>query len=65
MTLYQRPQSNEKHDVHLDDFGADLEGAGAELLASAVRVLPVDHADVGAASGRNHLHTHRNKINSD
>lgn len=41
---------------HLDDFGADLEGAGAELLARAERILSVHHADVGAASGRNHLH---------
>ena len=40
---------------YLDDLGADLKGAGAELLAGAVGVLPVDHADVGTASGGDHL----------
>lgn len=44
--------------VYLDDFGANLEGARAELLARAVRILSVDHADVGTASRRDHLMKH-------
>lgn len=63
MTLKRKPQREREHNrvrtgtrPHLDDFGADLEGAGAELLTCAERVLSVHHADVGAASGRNHLH---------
>lgn len=55
-----------KGNVYLDDFGANLKGAGAELLAGAVRILSVDHTDVGTASGRDHLqrdtHTHRDCI---
>lgn len=46
-----------KGNVYLDDFGANLIGAGAELLAGAVRILSVDHTDVSTASGRDHLHT--------
>lgn len=41
--------------AYLDDLGADLEGAGTELLARAVGVLPVHHADIGTAPGGNHL----------
>lgn len=48
--------------AHLDDFGADLKGAGAEFVAGAVRILSVHHTDVGTASGGDHLdqesHTH-------
>lgn len=48
-------QSNYTGNVHLDDFGANLEGASAELLAGAVRILSVHHADVSTASRRDHL----------
>lgn len=41
--------------AHLNDLGADLEGAGAEFLAGAVRILSVHHTDVGTASGGDHL----------
>lgn len=41
--------------LYLDDLGADLEGAGAQLQAGTVGVLSVDHADVSAASGWDHL----------
>lgn len=51
-----------KCDVYLDNFGANLKGAGAELLAGAVRILSVDHTDVGTASGRDHLQTHRHTL---
>ncbi len=44
--------------MYLDDFGTNLTGAGAELLAGAVSILPVDHTDVGTASRGNHLHPH-------
>lgn len=41
--------------MDLDDFGADLKRAGAELLTGTVSILPVDHTDVGTTSGRDHL----------
>lgn len=48
--------------MYLDDFGANLKGAGAELLAGTVRILSVDHTDVGTASGRDHLQRHTHKL---
>lgn len=57
-----RTQSNYNGNVHLDDFRANLKGAGTELLACAVRVLSVHHTDVSAASRRNHLHTNKDKL---
>lgn len=41
--------------MYLDDLGADLEGASAELLSGAVGILSVNHADVGTTPGGNHL----------
>lgn len=41
--------------MDLDDFGANLKRAGAELLTGTVSILPVDHTDVGTTSGRDHL----------
>lgn len=41
--------------VDLDDFGANLKRASAELLTGTVCILPVDHTDVGTTSGRDHL----------
>lgn len=41
--------------MYLDDLGANLKGASAELLACTVCILSVDHTDVGTAPGRDHL----------
>ena len=59
---------NDSRDIHLmtcslylDDLGADLVGARAELGPGAVGVLSVHHADVGTAPGGNHLWTHADR----
>lgn len=44
--------------VYLDDLGANLEGASAELLTGTVGILSVNHADVGTTPGGNHLWRH-------
>lgn len=50
-----------KGDEDLDDLGADLKRAGAELLTCTVGILPVDHTDVGTTSGRDHLQRDEDK----
>lgn len=51
--------------AHLNDFGANLKGAGAEFLTGAVCILSVHHTDVSTASGRDHLQASHGDIRTD
>lgn len=51
--------------AHLNDFGANLKGAGAEFLTGAVCILSVHHTDVSTASGRDHLQARHGDKHTD
>lgn len=56
--------SNHSMRMNLYDLGADLKGAGAELLTGTKGVLSVDHTDVGTAPGWDHLQTDTTRLNN-